>query len=256
MILAQVAVLVQLTLVGVGDRTVEASLGPDSVLALPAADLHDLLGITWPSPLVPLPALKAAFPPVSFTWYPDKLLLYIDDPGQVLPASRAAHAAILRQSRGAASFAQQTSGPFLAFAGDSRNNTRVDAGYNYRGRAFLSATHSDVKGTSWSLGAAPVPRVFVSTAGGQHQPLAVSGRVNTGPLWFAPTYSTTDHVLRADALIVAGPVAVFGSTRGVYVLTVRGRGGDLQVGRSAGVTAARLSFGPIPPSQFSFPITQ
>src|SRR5439155_13020836 len=105
---AQSLVLVEVQLTGVVTATVEARLLDDSTLELAAADVHDLLGITTTTPWIALPALMRAYPAVSFRFLPSRLLLLIDDPRAVLPASQAAAAALQRSAQAASAFAYRT----------------------------------------------------------------------------------------------------------------------------------------------------
>jgi len=251
--------IVDVELAGTGlATTVEAVVTADSTLLLPAADVAAFLGIARPTTPWLTPAdITRAYPTVTVTFVPRLGRVVVSDPAGALPASRAFAARIEREGRNAPPLTVVQSGPFLAVAADNTavGNTRVDAGYSWRGKLAVALARSSTTGAAWSVGVAPSPVVFLTYSGGRSQPAAVSGRLAKGPLWVAPAWSATDRALRVDGLVAVGRVAVFASTRRTYVVTIHGPGGDLQVGRSAGVTAARFSVGPIPASPFSFPIT-
>jgi len=94
--------------------------------------------------------------------------------------------------------------------------------------------------------------VFLAYSDGERRPATVSGRLAVGALWLAPTWQERGPV-GVDGLVALGRVRLFASTRDVFVITITGRGGDLQLGRSAGRTSARVSWGPLPASPFSVP---
>jgi len=244
--------LVDVQLVGVDHVVVEAILTqPDSVLLLPAADVHQLLGLPPPtSQWLTVAALKRSFPPLSVEWMPRALLVVIRDDLLALPASRQTRDALINQARGGSPFSQIASGPFLALTTDGLGRTLVDGGYNWRGQISLTARHSSTRGAAWTLSLAPVPSVFVSYSGGHSMRDAVSARIAKGPLWLQPVWSAADHRLQTDGLLSVGWVKLFASTRKTFLLSIQGRGADLQLGRSAGVWASRVSIGPIPASPF------
>src|SRR5438045_841546 len=85
----QDTVLVEIYLVQSSERIVVEAWRRDSSLMLPAAALHELLGIPPPpSPWMTLDDLRQAYPAVTFAWRPLELRLYIVDELAVLPASR------------------------------------------------------------------------------------------------------------------------------------------------------------------------
>ena len=105
--------LVALMLLGGRSVTVEAVLARDSTLLLPAAEVANLLGTgTPPAPWVTVKDLSRSWPAVAFTWDARALVVYVDDPLAVLPASRAARARGDARARGAAYIPR--SGPFAA----------------------------------------------------------------------------------------------------------------------------------------------
>ncbi len=248
--------LVEVELVGTDQRvTVEAVLTADSVLLLPARELHALLGLPQPTTMWTNAAdLHARFPTVTVTWVPRELRLLVDDPFEVLPATRAFRTQLARQARGGPGLAVTRGGPFVALAADDRGRQLVEGGYSFRGRLAVQARRSSIVGTAWAVSLAPSPILFLSYSDGDQQAAAVTGRLAVGPTWLSTSW-LPHRPLQADALMAIGPVAVFASTRRQYVLTVRGPV-DLQVGRSGAVTAARLSLGPFVPSPFSFPVTR
>lgn len=253
---AQDTTLVEIVLVGTGRQTtVEAIVARDSTLYLPGRDVAAFLETPLPPVLwITLTDLAAAYPPVGFTFRPRELRVVVDDPQHVLPASRSFYAGIERRAQGALPLASVRSGPFLAFAADDSARSLVDVGYTWRGRVALTARQSSVTGTAWALSLAPVPAFYLNVT--HRQSTHVSARLATGPVWIAPTYSDATRQVGADALVAVGGVTLFASTRDVWLVTIRGRAGDLQLGRSRGVTAARVSWGPLFPSPFSFPITR
>jgi hypothetical protein len=250
---AQDTIIVELVLVGAARQTVEAFLASDSTLHLPSREVAAFLDTPMPPvPWITLTDLAAAYPPVRFTWRPRELRVVVDDPQRVLPASRSFYAGVERRARGALPLASLRSGPFLAFAADDSARSLVDVGYSWRGRVALTARQSSTTGTAWALSIAPVPAFYVAIT--HQQSTRVSARLATGPVWIAPTYA--DGHADVDALVAVDGVTLFASTRDVWLLTIRGRAGDLQLGRSRGVTAARVSWGPLVPSPFSFPTTR
>jgi len=80
-----------------------------------------------------------------------------------------------------------------------------------------------------------------------------SARVTRGPVWVATAWTPARWDI--DALVTKGPVSVFASSRAVFVITIKGLGADLQVGRRAGVSALHVSVGSFRSSPFVFPTT-
>ncbi len=160
----------------------EAVLMPDSTLLLPAADLTRFLSVpAFAGPWVSLVDLSHAYPTVTAQFLPRALRLVLYDPQRVLPVSRSFYSALERQAQGAAPIVSQQSGPFLAFAADDATNTRVDAGYSYRGRFALMASHVRAS-TSYGVALAPWPGVAATVMGGDHSPVTASGRFAKGPV--------------------------------------------------------------------------
>jgi len=244
-------VLVALELVGVGGRTVEARFTPDSILELPAADVHDVLGLTPETPWLALPTLAAAYPAVTFTWLPRELRLLVQDPRGVLPATIAARARTLRAAQGTPGLAYAFGGPFGSITADDSGRSRLELGLNLRGRVSLSgdylpAAHRGV----WTAAVAPWSGLSLSASGAARVESA-AGRVAAGPAWMFATWEAGAVAL--DGLVALGPVAVFASTRDVYLVTLTRSPLTVQLGRSGGITTTRVSFGPQPASPFFLP---
>jgi len=226
---------------------------PDSTLLLPARDVAALLGLDAPpTAWTTVAELRRRFPPIEVAWYPRELRVVVDDPLGVLPATRRLTEQRQRQARGAPGPTVTRSGPFLAFAGDERQHHVTDVGYSWRGRVAVQGRYASASGSAWAVSLAPTPTVFLAYSDGERRPATVSGRLAVGPLWLAPTWQERGPV-GVDGLVALGRVRLFASTRDVFVLTITGRGGDLQLGRSAGRTSARVSWGPLPASPFSVP---
>jgi hypothetical protein len=168
-----------------------------------------------------------------------------------LPASQRAKDARLVQARGTLALPIR-SGPFLAFAADERQHHVTDFGYAWRGKVAVQGRYASAFGSAWGISVAPSPVLFLSYTDTDRQPATISGRLATGPVWIAPTWQQ-GRALGVDGLVALGPLKLFASTRDVYVLTINGRSGDLQVAHSAGRTSARVSWGPLPASPFSPP---
>jgi len=236
-------VLVLVTLTGVGEKTVEGRYAADSTLELPAADIRDLLGVAVPTPWISVPALQRAYPAVTFTWRPDRLALCIDDPRALLPASQAAQAALQRTAQAASAFSYRTvSGVFGGVTANDSGRSQTDLGYSWRGRvvvqgSYLPAAHRG----QWLAALAPSPRVNASLAGDRTVREAAL-RVATGPAFLFATVQNGQAAL--DGLLALGPLAVFGSTRNVFVVTLTRPGVSVQAGRTPQQTTLRLSFGP------------
>lgn len=245
--------LVEVALIGTGQRTtLEAILAADSVLLLPARELHLFLGLPEPTTAwVPLPELVRAFPSVTWTWLPRQLRLVVDDRRNVLPASQALHDRLTRQARDAPPITVTRGGPFLALAADDQGRQLVEGGYSYRGRVAAHLRHTSTRGSAWALSWVPSTALFLSYADGDQQPPQVAGRLARGPAWVSAAW--TPDRWSADGLVVLGPVALFASTRNSFALTLRGPV-DLQIGRTGDVTTGRLSIGPVHPSPFSVPV--
>ncbi len=247
------ALLVEVQLLGVGSTTVEARLGTDSVLALPAADLAQLLGLGAPTaPWLTLADLRHAWPAVTWTWLPRQLEVIVEDRYNVLPATRARYELRQIQAQGVP---QQTtvaqSGPFLALTGDDLGRSRIEAGYSWHGLVALTGSHSSVSGSAWAVTLAPAPVLYLTYSQTDKVGPTVGGRLALGRVWISstwgPEYATT------DALVKVGRVTLFASTRDQFAITFRGPV-SLQLGQSGGTTAARISFGPIPPNPFAVPV--
>jgi hypothetical protein len=243
-------VLVVVRLVGVGEVTLEARLA-DSTLELPAAEMYALLGLgTPPGPGVRLDALQRMYPVVNFVWTPREMLLTVEDPQAVLPASRAAIDRLGRQGRGAPGLTVTRSGPFAAFTADDRGRQMFDAGYSYKGRVAIQASRQR-QGTTWGVSLAPLPAVYVSYTQGTQQAASVTSRLALGPAWLSTSWADGQR-LTIDALLALGPLALFVSSRQRYAITIRGPVA-VQVGRTGSTTTGRVSIGPVPPNPFSVP---
>jgi hypothetical protein len=250
--------LVVVALLSTGqEKMVEALLSADSVLQVPSADVAALFGEpVSPAPYLSLKDLQHSYPALSIAWDVRALRLTVADPQRVLRASRDYYSGLERQARGAAPYAVTVSGPYMAFTGDDSARTALDVGYSWRGRLALQARRSNVSGTTWSVGLAPAPFLFATLSGvhalhGAHVTSATA-RLALGPLWLQPSWAN-GHA-SADALVALGPFALFASSRNAVVVTITGRSGALQLGRSARGTAARFSVGPaLFASPFSIP---
>lgn len=241
--------LILVTLLGGPRVTAEAVLLADSAL-LGGPEATELLGLTpaWS----PLAELRRQWPAVMFTWEPWALRLTVDDPGDVLPASRRARDARLRTAAVAVPYLPTRSGPYLVLAADDRQHAAADAGYSWRGRVAIAARRSAL-GTAWSVGVSPTRTSFISYADGDARGPTVAARASVGPLWASATWLPEARAAELDALLAVGPFHLLASTRDVFLLTFRGSGGTFQVGRSAQRTSVRMSWGPAPASPFSFP---
>jgi hypothetical protein len=238
----QDTVLVELRLDGVGSRVIEATVA-DSVLSLAAGDVRELLGVTIPAPWVTLPELERQYPAVSWRWLPARLLLLIDDPRALLPASQAAQAALQRSAQAASAFAYRTvTGMFGALTADDSGRSQTDLGYSWRGRvvlqgSYLPAAHRGL----WLASLAPIPQVSASVAGDRSVTEAAL-RVAAGPAFAFGTVQNGQASL--DGLVALGPVALFASTRNVFVVTLARPGVSVQFARTLTQSTARFSFGP------------
>ncbi len=244
--------IVDVQLVGVGSTTVEAILTADSVLLLPAADVHQLLGLPMATvPWLTVAQLQQQFPPIDVRWIPRALLVVIRDELLALPASRATRDALVRRATGASPFAQIASGPFAAITADALGRTLLDGGYNWRGRVSVTAQRSSTRGTAWSVNLAPVSALNLGFSQ-QGATSAASGRLAVGPAWLQASW-LRGQALMVDGLLKLGVVSVFGSPqRDAYAITIRGPV-TVQWGRTGSTSAARVSVGPIPPSPFVVP---
>ena len=82
-------VLVELLSVSTGDRMVVEAVQQDTVLYLPSAALHDLLGVPPSStPWVSLEQLRGAFPTITVRWSREMNQVAVWDDLHVLPATR------------------------------------------------------------------------------------------------------------------------------------------------------------------------
>jgi len=235
-------------------RTVEAVLTADSALLLPAADVHALLGLDPPAATwTTLPALRHAWPPVSFTWLPRELRVVVDDPTAVLPATRARRAALTRQARGAPPLAVTRGGPFAAVVADDAGRSLVDLGYSWRGRVAVTARRSSTFGTAWAVSLAPLPALFVTYTDGERSLPSATARVAVGPAWAFATW--TPGRWSVDGLVSVGRVSLFASSRDAFVITFRGPVA-VQLGRAGSVATGRVSVGPVPPSPFVVPVVR
>jgi len=247
-------VLVAVELLGVHARTIEARYAlPDSTLELPAGELRELFGVTVPVPWVALPALEAAYPSVMFTWIPRELRLLVQDPREVLPASRDARAALLRRAQSANPFAYRAfAGPFGAVTADDSGRSLLELGYSLRGRAsvtgsYLPAAHRGL----WTAAVTPWSALSLSISGDARVQSA-TGRLAIGPTWAFATWSA--GAVQLDGLVALGPVAIFASSRHSYLVTLTRAGVAVQAGRTPQQTTVRLSFGPQLASPFLVPV--
>jgi len=254
------SLLVEVRLSGVGAVVVEAVLDADSTLHLPTGEVATLFGTSWtPAATFTLADLTTAFPLLLVHWIPRELQIVVDDPQGVLPASRRQREQAQRRAYGGPGATVTTSGPYVAFAADERERYVADVGYSWRGVLAVAARKSSTFGTTWNLGAAPSPHVFASVSGahvGVHRAPQItnaSARLAFGSTWLSASWTPTRWDI--DALVTKGPVSVFASSRDVFVITIRGLGADLQVGRRAGVSAFHVSVGSFRSSPFVFPTT-
>jgi len=241
--------LVALMLLGGRSVTVEAVLARDSTLLLPAGEVAALLGTGAPiAPWVTVRDLSRAWPTVAFTWDARALVVYVSDPLAVLPASREARARGDAQARGATYIPR--SGPFAAFTGDDRGRSAWEGGYSYKGRVAVTARRT-VSGASWGLSVAPSSALFLSYYDGDRMRPMASARIAAGPAWLSATWQNGAAAL--DALLALPHVAVFASSRETFAVTLTAAPVGVQVGRSGGRIAARVTYGPVPPSPFVVP---
>lgn len=245
--------LIEIEVVGVTHRTVEAVMTKDSVLLLPAGEVFQLLGLgsvptaPWMTPQ----SLTKQFPSLVVTWLPRAMRVRIEDPLEVLPATRQLRDQRDRQARGAAPYLATRSGPFLAFTADDRGQNLVDVGYSYRGKVALQGQHSTTRGAAWGLSVVPSPRVFLSYSAGDRQRPTATARVAAGPAWAFVAWSPDRW--SADGLVTWGRVSLFASSREAFALTINAVPVGAQIGWSGGRTTARITYGPIGPSPFAVP---
>lgn len=245
-------VLVEILLIPTSERIVVEAVQVDSALLLPSAAVRDLLGVQVVGPWVSLAVLQAAYPTTVVRWNPAEGRVLIFDELSALPATRKFRDTHVLQARNAFAVPIR-SGPFVAFAADERQHHVTDVGYSWRGRVAVQGRYASALGSAWAVSLAPWSKVFLSYSDGDHQPATVSGRLMAGPFWIAPTWVEGQRA-GVDGLVAWRAVKLFASTRDVFALTITGRGGDLQIGRAAGRTSARLSWGPLPASPFSAPL--
>jgi hypothetical protein len=181
--------------------------------------------------------LQRRFPPLTVTWLPRELTVVVQDDLLVLPASRQRREALLRVATGAAPYTVVTSGPFAAFTFNALGRELWQGGYSW-------------KGTTWTVSVVPSSILYATYTGGPTPQAAA--RVAVGPAWLSTTWQR-GQALVTDALVTLGRVSAFASSRRAFVITVRAPVADVQVGRVAGITTGRISYGPLPPNPFSVP---
>jgi hypothetical protein len=253
--------LVSVELPGVTSRVMEVVLQPDSTLLLPTQELGTLLGVTLsPAPWTSLDALRKQFPALRITLSLKALTLYIEDDLLTLDVTRAVRAKQQVRAQGAPVVAP--SGASFAVAANDRGASYVDAGYSWRGRlvtqvrsgSFLprpqGLPRSAATATSWAVSAILLPELFVSYVGGEQRPAQVAGRIVAGPAWVSASWNETQF--SADGLLTFGRVALYGSSRKSFAVTLRGPVA-VQLGHTGNVTTLRASVGPNLPSPFQPP---
>jgi len=259
--LQQPPLLVDVQLVGVSHSVMEATLGSDSTLSLPTADLSALLGIELPrTAWTLLSTLQAQYRTLRITTSLRSLSVWIEDEAEVLPATRAVRDKQRRQSQRAPVI--YPSGPSLALSADDRGATLTEAAYSFQGRVFATVRSGSVfprpasllqrSATSWALSAIPAPGLFVAYSGGDHgQRPQITARLSTGPTWLSASWTPEHYVV--DGLLQLGRVALFASSRDAFALTINAHPVGLQLGRTGNHTTAKLTYGPILPSPFQPP---
>lgn len=248
-------VLVEVVLVATSERIVVEALAQDTTLYLPAGALHTLLGIPLPpTPWVSLDQLRQAYPTVGVFWRPAFGEVAIVDELAVLPRTRQFRETTRVAALGTLALPEFT-GPYGGFAVDDQRRALLDAGFLYQGRLSVSTRVDDGGAAQWAVSAAPSPHLFLNYAGGTTQPAQFSGRVAVGPLWFSASYAP-HQPLAVAGLVRVGPLTAFAS-RDVAVLTLSpSPWWALQVAHTTtGRVLARVSWGPVPASPFSIPLT-
>ncbi len=242
--------LVALAMAGARPVTVEAALGRDSLLLLPARDVAAFLGAPVPvDGWTTLAALRREWPSVSFEFDARAAAVFIYDPLGVLPVSKAARAAADRRTRGLMVPAFR-SGPFMALAADDLGRAALDMGYTWRGRAAATFRRTP-HGVEWGATVAPWPSLAASYASGQGGRQYATIRAAAGPAWVFAAWA--DGRASLDALVAFRRLSFFASSRDAYAVTINARPVGLQVGRSGKRTTAKLTYGPVPPSPFAVP---
>jgi hypothetical protein len=229
---------------------VEAVLTADSTLYLPSDPVARFLGVTFAAPWITPDDLRRAYPTVTVAWLPRESRVMILDPLRVLPASQRAHQAVVARSRPGFGVPVR-SGLFTSVSADDRGAYLADVGYHFRGRATVWLRESSARGSAWAVTLAPSSALYVSYADAEDGPPALSGRVAAGPLWVSTRWSPDRW--DADALLLAGRVAVFASTRETFAVTINAAPVGVQVGWTGQHTTARLTYGPVMPSPFTVP---
>jgi hypothetical protein len=245
--IALAQLLVALNLPGAAPVTVEALLGRDSLLLLPARDVAAFLGTAAPTiEWTTLAILRREWPAVSFTFDARALTVYVSDPLAVLPASRLLQQRVDRASRGAPTVNAGRSGPFLSLTADDLGRSAVDGGFSWKGRAAATIRRTRL-GTAWGVSLAPSSHLFASWASERRAAV----RVATGPAWVSASWQ--DGRASADALVMWHQLALFASTRDAFAVTINAAPVGVQAGRTGKRTTLRLTYGPIGPSPFTVP---
>jgi hypothetical protein len=241
--------LVVVSLLGVGQTTVRATLTADSVLVLEAPPVFAMLGLGTPAaPTVSLDALRRRYPAVTFEWQPRELTVVVTDPRGVLPASAAARSAVERVARGQFT---ALSGPFAILTGDDQSRTAADVGYSWKGKLAASLHGASGVMPSWAATVAPIPQFVSGVAGTAGRLTGATTRLAVGPGWAFGTW--TPQGWSVDALAALPHVALFASTRKQFIITLTAAPVGIQFGRSGGHNVARATYGPVAPSPFVVP---
>ena len=254
--------LVNVTLVSTGESTmVDAIMQQDSTLQLPAAPVHQLLGLGQPTTQWITPhEIEVAYQSVRVVFSPRELRVFIYDPLNTLPASRAAQSQLLTQLQRAPSMPVQ-SGAFASLAVDDSSRSLLDVGYSWRGRIAVAGRADNSRATALALTFVPSSHLFLTYQKAAQGPPNVTGRVSAGPFWLFSSYSPhTQRPLDVSGLLRVGPTSLYAS-RDVASVTLSPTAlWSFQVAHREGVqraTAARVSVGPWALiSPFAFPATQ
>mgnify|MGYP001438147987 CR=1 FL=1 len=237
--------LVEVTLVGVRSIVVQAEMTADSALRLPGREVAQLLGVSpFGDQVTPRQIAETWAVRVDVDWR--ALRVVIDDQLERLPATRALRDRVRLSAR-----STTPSAPYLAAAGDDRGGLTLDAGYSWRGVAWVGGQFSTpARGLSWTASVSP-PHVWIQYAQGDSLPAQVTGHVAVGPVWVGGTWSEV-RSLRYDGLLRVGPLFIYGAPpERRYALTARLPWGiSAQIGRDVTLTSVRVVMGAFPISPF------
>jgi len=251
--------LVDVQLVGVESRVMEAVLAQDSTLLLPTDELGALLGVSLPraGPWTALTALRAAFPSLRVTVSLRALVVYVEDDLEVLAATRNVREKQRRIAQRAPPI--YPTGPSFALSVDDRGASVGEASYSLRGRVFAQVRSGSLwyrpasvppGTTSWALSVIPTSALFLAVSDGDHQLPQATGRLTVGPAWLSAMWTPEQYAV--DGLVTVGRLSLFASSRNSYAVTLRAPVA-VQIGRTGRTTTARVSVGPVFPSPFSPP---